>query len=91
MVTDYFVQYTSMSFTMKALGTAALGLHWSSITGMLYEVMFWLLWLCYGIVMADATAASPARIEAELWLPRQLGGNKCNCGFYSSLSLLLAC
>ena len=80
-----------MSFTVKALGTAALELNWSLIMGMLYEVMFWLVWLCYGIVMADATATSPARIEAELWLPRQLGGNKCICSFYSSLSLLLAC
>ena len=37
-----------MNFTMEALAAAALGLHWSDITRMLYEVM---LWLHYGYIM----------------------------------------
>ena len=37
------VQYAGMSFTMKALAAAALGLPWSGIIIMLYEVMLWLL------------------------------------------------
>ena len=48
---------------MKALDTAALGLHWSNIMVMLHEVMFWLLWLCYGYVVSAAMAAAPVRRE----------------------------
>ena len=80
----YFVQYACMSFTMKALAAAALGLNWSNSMVMLYEVM---LWLCYGYVMSIMTASS-ARREAVLWLPCQLGENKCVCssdGFSSIL------
>ena len=44
----YFVQYACMSFTMKALAAASLGLHWRGIMFMLYEVM---LCLRYGYVM----------------------------------------
>ena len=88
----YFVQSTCMSFTMKALAAAALGLNWSNSMVMLYEVT---LWLCYGYVMSIMTAAS-ARREAVLWLPCQLGENKCVCssdGFSSILpaSLLKPC
>ena len=36
-VTGYFVLYTCLSFTMKALDAAALGLHWSDIMITLYE------------------------------------------------------
>ena len=42
------VWYTCMSFTMKALAAASLGLHWRGIMFMLYEVM---LCLRYGYVM----------------------------------------
>ena len=38
----------SMSFVMKALAPATLGLHWSNIMVMLYEV---LLCLCHGYIM----------------------------------------
>ena len=48
LVTGNFVQYTYMSFTMKALVVALLGLHWSSLMVMLYEV---LLCLCHGYIM----------------------------------------
>ena len=51
-----------MSFTMKALAAAALGLHWSGLMIMLYEVM---LWLCYGYVMSTAMAAASTRREVE--------------------------
>ena len=44
--------YTCMSFTMKVLAAAVLGLHWSDTMAMLYEVMLWLhyssVWLCCG-------------------------------------------
>ena len=49
-----------------------------------------LLWLCYGYVVAAATAAESARREAVLWLPCQPGENKCVCGSYGSSSLLPA-
>ena len=51
-----------MSFTMKALDAAALGLHWSSIMIILYEVM---LWLHYGYVMV--------MLWLLLWLLHQPG------------------
>ena len=47
LVTGNFVQYTYMSFTMKALVVAQLWLHWSSLMVMLYEV---LLCLCHGYI-----------------------------------------
>ena len=68
----------------ETLAAAALGLNWSNSMVMLYEVM---LWLCYGYVMSIMTASS-ARREAVLWLPCQLGENKCVCssdGFSSIL------
>ena len=43
LVTSCFVQYACKSSTMKALAAMALGLHWSGIMVMLYEVMLWLL------------------------------------------------
>ena len=49
-----------MSFTMKALAAATLGLQWLDIMVMLYEGMFW---LHYGCVMAAAMAAVLARRE----------------------------
>ena len=65
-------------------GCCCTGLNWSNSMVMLYEVM---LWLCYGYVMSIMTASS-ARREAVLWLPCQLGENKCVCssdGFSSIL------
>ena len=70
LVICYFVPYACMSFAMKALGAAALGLHWRDIMVMLYEVMFW---LCHGYVMASAIPAASARREALLWLLCQPG------------------
>ena len=87
MVTDYFVRYTCMSFAMKALAAAALGLHWSDFVIMSYEVM---LRLCYGYVAAAATAAASGRREAVFWLPCQPGENKCVCSSYGSSRLLPA-
>ena len=81
------MQYTCVSFTMKALAAAASGPHWSNIMDMLYEVM---LWLCYGYVMAAAMAAVSTRGEAVLWLPCQSGENKCFCSSCGSLSFLPA-
>ena len=62
------MQYACMTFTMKTLAAAALGLHWSGIMVVLYEVM---LWLCY--VMAAAMVAMSAKREAVLWLSCQPG------------------
>ena len=76
----YFVRYTYVSFTMEALAATSLGLHWSYIV----------LWLCYGYVVATATAAASARREAVLWLPCQPGENKYVCCSYSTSSLLPA-
>ena len=87
MVTDYFVRYTCMSFAMKALAAAALGLHWSDFVIMSYEVI---LRLCYGYVAAAATAAASGRREAVFWLPCQPGENKCVCSSYGSSRLLPA-
>ena len=70
------VQYTCMSFTVKALVAATLGLHWSNSMVMLHEVMFW---LHYGYVMAVAMAAASAGREAMLQLPCQPGESKCVC------------
>ena len=64
-----------MSFTMKALATAALGLHWSNTTVMLSEVMLF-------YVMTAAMAAASARRDAVLWLLCQPGENKCVCSSY---------
>ena len=74
-----------MSFTMKALAAAALGLHWSSLMIMLYRVM---LWLCYGYVMSTAMAAASTRREALLWLLCQPGEKKCVCSPFGSSHLL---
>ena len=80
LVVGYCVQYACMSFTMEALAATSLGLHWSYIV----------LWLCYGYVVATATAAASARREAVLWLLCQPGENKCVCSPYSSLSIITA-
>ena len=56
LVAGYFVQLASMGTVWESFA-AALGLHWGSIMVMFCEVM---LWLCYGYVMAVATAAESA-------------------------------
>ena len=81
------VWYTCMNLTMKPLAAAALGLHWSDIMVMLYEVM---LWLPYGYVMAAAMAAKSAKRKAVLWLLCQPGENKCVCVFFQPLMSCLA-
>ena len=43
LVTSCFVRYACRGSTVKALAAMALGLHWSGILVMLYEVMLWLL------------------------------------------------
>ena len=54
---------------MKALGAAAVGLHWRDIMVMLYKVMFWLhCGYNYGYIMAAAMAATSVRREAVIWL-----------------------
>ena len=65
---------------MEALVATSLGLHWGYI----------MLWLCYGYVVATATAAALARREAVLWLLCQPGENKCVCTSYGSSHLLPA-
>ena len=45
---------------MKALAAAALGLPWSGLMIMLYEVM---LWLCYATAMAAASAGRDALLR----------------------------
>lgn len=40
---------------MEALAATTLGLHWSNIMIMLYELM---VWLCYGYVAAIAMVAA---------------------------------
>ena len=62
---SHFELYACKNFTTKSLAAAALGLDWSDIMIMLCEVI---LWLCYGYVVAAATAAVFARREAVLWL-----------------------
>ena len=55
-----------MSFTMKALAAAALGLHWSGLMIMLYEVMLWLVYrygCCINQERGSIMAAVPARRE----------------------------
>ena len=64
-----FVQYACMSFTMKALAAAALGLHWSDIMVTLHQVM---LQQPYGYIMV--------MLWLQLQLPRQPGGRlSCGC------------
>ena len=46
---------------MRALAAAALGLHWSGITVMLYETI---LWPYYGYVVTAALSAASARRKA---------------------------
>ena len=72
---------------MKALAAAALGLHWSDFMIMLYEVM---LRLCYGCVVAAATAAASGRREAVFWLPCRPEENKQACSSHGSSNLLPA-
>ena len=84
------LQYTCMSFTMKALAAASLGLHWRGIMFMLYEVM---LCLRYGYVMVTLWLLlqllhQPG--EKLLLLLCQPGEDKHVCGSYSSLCLLPA-
>ena len=50
LVTSCCVRSGCMSFPMKALAAAALGLHWSDTVAMLHEVMSWLRH-CYITVM----------------------------------------
>ena len=72
--------HACLSFTMKALAAAALGLHWSNIMVM--------LWLHYGYVVAAAMAAVSARRGAVLWLWCQSGENKHTCSSHGSSGLL---
>ena len=65
------VWYTLISFTKKTLAPAALGLHWSNIMVMLYEVMFW---LCSGCLMV------------MLWLLLQLLHQRGDRQCYGSLA-----
>ena len=65
MLMSHFELYACKNFTTKSLAAAALGLDWSDIMIMLCEVI---LWLCYGYVVAAATAAVLARREAVLRL-----------------------
>ena len=60
LLTGYSVQYTCISFTMKALAAAASELYWSNIMVTLYEIM---LWPRYGYLMV------------MLWLLCQPGEN----------------
>lgn len=60
----YFVQYAYMSFIMKALAAAALGLHWSNIMVMLYEVILWLHYLCCGC--CNGCCVSQERIKGSV-------------------------
>ena len=62
----------SMSFVMKALAPATLGLHWSNIMVMLCEVM---LWLRYGCILV--------MLWLLLWLLCQPGERLCY-GYHSS-------
>ena len=78
-----------MSSTMKALASAALGLHWRDIM-VIRDCVMPMSWLHYGYVMASVTAAASARREAVLWLPCQSGKKKCVCSSYGSLSHLPA-
>ena len=66
LVMSCFVQYTSKSFTTKALAATALGLHWNGIMVMLYEVMSW---LCYCYIMVT--------LWVLLWLLCQPGERLC--------------
>ena len=85
LVTGYCVCYTCMSFTMKALATAALQQKWSG-----NMVMLWLRYGCYGYVVATAMATLSAKRKAVLWLPCWPKENKCVCSSYSSPNLLPA-
>ena len=89
--TRCFVQYACVSFTVKALTFAGLGLHRSHI--MFYVIWGYVLavfWLHYGYVVAAATALVSSRRETVLWLPCHPGENKYVCSSYCSLSLLAA-
>ena len=75
-----------MSFTMKALTAAVVGLHWSSTMVSSYEVM---LRLCYGFVVAAAMGAASAK-RRLLWLLCQPGENGHACRSFGSWSLFPA-
>ena len=70
LVMSYPVHHACMSSTMKALAAAALELHWSNITIMLYEVMFWLhiarLWLCYGFCYGGCVSQQKSCVMATM-------------------------
>ena len=81
LVMSYFAWYACISFPMKALAAAALGLHWRNIIIMLYMricygyimVMLWLLLrCCFSQEWGCVIAALPARREWTylqlLWL-----------------------
>ena len=85
---------------MNALAAAALGLPWSGIMITLYDIYIYVmlymlydcvvapLWLCYGDVVAAATAPASTRTEAVLWLPDQPRENKSVCSSYGSFQPL---
>ena len=75
LATSFGITPTCTSFSMKALAAAALELHWSDITALLYEVVSWLCY-SYGYIMVVAMAAVLARREAVLWPLCQSGKNK---------------
>lgn len=86
-----FVQYACVSFTVKALAVAALGLHWShSMFYVTWGYILAVLWLHYGYIVAAATALVSARMETVLWLPCHPGENEHVCSSCCSLSLLAA-
>ena len=78
LVMGYFLWYTCMSFTMKALADAALGLHWCNIMVMLHEFMLLLhygcdmvaLWLCcgccYSCISQEKGCVSQERINVSV-------------------------
>ena len=62
----YCVWYAYTRFTVEALAATTLGLHWSNIVIMLYELM---VWLCYGYFMV--------MLQLLLWLLHQSGERLC--------------
>ena len=87
LVTGDSVQFTCMSFTMKALAADAPGLQWNGIMAMLRDAM---VWPCYGHIMAAATAAASGRRQAVSRLPCRSGDSKRVCSSYGPSSLLPA-
>ena len=62
----YCVWYAYTRFTVEALAATTLGLHWSNIVMMLYELM---VWLCYSYFMV--------MLQLLLWLLHQSGERLC--------------